>query len=147
MIVSPSKRFPLSANVKTRISNRRSGTTTVEFAITCGIVFMFFFASLEFSRVTMYRHTVENALYEGARAGIMPGATSQQVHDSTVAILQRSGIHHAIVDVTPTEITNSTPYLQVRIQMALDRGLYAPAFYFIGKTLDRSIEMRREGIE
>ena len=128
-------------------ARKRSGTTAVEFAVTCGIVFMFFFASLEFARVTMYRHTVENALYEGARSGIMPGATNQAVHDSTQEILQRSGIYHATVEVTPAVITNSTPALQVRIQLALDRGLYAPAFYFIGKTLDRSIEMQREGAE
>lgn len=128
-------------------ASQRNGATAVEFAITCGIVFMFFFASLEFSRVTMYRHAVENALYEGARSGIMPGATNEKVVDATTALLRRSGIYHANVEVTPRVITNSTPALQVRIQLALDRGLYAPAFYFLGKSLDRSIEMRREGVE
>lgn len=126
---------------------KRTGATAVEFAVTCGLVFMFFFASLEFSRVTMYRHSVENALYEGARSGIMPGATNQKVVDATTQLLHRAGIYHAVVEVSPPVITNSTPSLQVRIQMALDRGLYAPAFYFLGKSLDRSIEMRREGVE
>lgn len=128
-------------------SKFRKGTTAVEFAITCGLVFMFFFAALEFAKVTMYRHTVENALYEGARSGIMPGATNEKVVAETYAILQNLGIHHAEVEVYPAVITNQTPSLQVRIRLALDRGLYGPAFYFLGKSLDRTIEMQREGVE
>ncbi len=79
----------------------RKGATTVEFAITCSFAFFFFFAALEFSRVAMYRHTVENALYEGARAGIVPGATADKVRNKTRELLAIAGITDATIDVTP----------------------------------------------
>lgn len=124
----------------------RKGATTVEFAITCNIAFFFFFAALEFSRVAMYRHTVENALYEGARAGITPGATADKVRSKTRELLAVAGINDATIDVTPAVLKVDTPRVTVRAQVHLDRGLYGPAFYFLGKKLDRSFEMAREGI-
>lgn len=129
-----------------RNNAKRIGATTVEFAVTCSFAFFFFFAALEFSRVSMYRHTVENALYEGARAGIVPGATAENVRDKTRELLAIAGINGATIDVTPAVLTNDTPRVNVRVRMRLDRGLYAPAFYFLGKTLDRSFEMAREGV-
>ena len=94
----------------------------------------------------MYRHTVENALYEGARAGIVPGASADKVRDKTRELLAIAGISDATIDVTPAVLTKDTPRVNVRVRMRLDRGLYAPAFYFLGKTLDRSFEMAREGV-
>ncbi|XZE44622.1 TadE/TadG family type IV pilus assembly protein [Pirellulaceae bacterium SH467] len=129
-----------------RCKSKRTGATTVEFAVTCSFAFFFFFASLEFSRVSMYRHTVENALYEGARAGIVPGASADKVRDKTRELLAIAGISDATIDVTPAVLTKDTPRVNVRVRMRLDRGLYAPAFYFLGKTLDRSFEMAREGV-
>ena len=57
-------------------SHDRTAAVVVEFAICAPILFLFFFASLEFSRVNMIRQSVENAVYEGARRGIVPGATA-----------------------------------------------------------------------
>lgn len=135
--------------VRSRLQHRqtnRLGAATVEFAVTCGFAFFFFFTAIEFSRISTYRHTVENALYEGARAGIVPGATAEHVRDKTRQILATAGIHDATIDVTPAVLTRETPSVHVRVRMRLDRGLYAPAFYFLGKTLDRSFEMAREGV-
>ncbi len=49
----------------------------VEFAIVAPLLFFLFFASMEFCRVAMIRHTADNAVYEGCRVGIIPGATQQ----------------------------------------------------------------------
>ena len=125
----------------------RQGATAVEFAIASSLAFMLFFAALEFCRIAMFRHTVEHALYEGARAGIVPGATASEVTNKTQEILRRIGINHAAVDVTPAAIDNTTREVSVRVRMALDRGLFAPAFYFVGKSLDRTLVMQREGVE
>ncbi|MBU6175484.1 MAG: pilus assembly protein, partial [Planctomycetes bacterium] len=82
-------------------------------------MFLMFFVALEFSRVSMFRHTVEQALYEGARAGIVPGATANDVVNRTQAILRTVGIHRATVDCIPAVLTNTTPTVTVRIRMAL----------------------------
>jgi Flp pilus assembly protein TadG len=123
----------------------RRGTATVELAITVGLAFFFFFAALEFSRVAMIRHSVENALYEGARKGIVPGTTPTEIRTAATGILRTVGISGASIDVSPATIQNDTPEVSVRIRVPLDRGLFAPAFFFLGKSLDRTMVMQREG--
>ena len=118
----------------------------VEMAITSGLAFFFFFAALEFCRVSMIRHTVENALYEGARHGIVPGVTATEIQSTARGVLSRIGVSGATIDVTPSIIQNSTTEVSVRIRLPLDRGLFAPAFFFVGKSLDRTLVMQREGV-
>ena len=62
----------------------------VEFAITAGLAFLFFFGAFEFSRVAMIRGTIDNAIYEGARLGITPGATAPEVEKKVRDILGTS---------------------------------------------------------
>ena len=68
-----------------RVSQRRTGAVMVEFVIVAPLLFLFFFAAFEFCRVAMIRHTADNAVYEGARIGIIPGATADE------AAARRSG--------------------------------------------------------
>ncbi len=126
------------------LPSRRKGVAAVEFAVTAGLAFFFFFASLEFCRVAMMRHTVQNAMYEGARVGIVPGATQADVEQTTRRILSSIGVNDATIDISPTPITLTTPEVTVRVRMRLDRNLFAPGFFFRGLSLDRSYTMRRE---
>ena len=128
-----------------RSTRRRRGAVAVEMAITVGLVFFFFFAALELCRVSMMRHTVEHALYEGARQGIVPGATATDVQTKAQGVMRTIGIRTAAIDVTPSVIDNSTPEVSVRIRMPLDQNLFAPAFFFRGLTLDRTFVIQREG--
>ncbi len=73
-------------NRKSRPSRR--GAVTVETAVCISLAFFLFFTALEFCRVAMIRHTVEHALYEGARKGIIPGASASEVSDQTRAIMR-----------------------------------------------------------
>ena len=57
-------------------SRVRRGAAMSEFAIVAPLLFLFFFAAFEFCRVAMIRHTADNAVYEGCRAGVIPGATT-----------------------------------------------------------------------
>ena len=129
-----------------KIAQQRLGAVAVEMAVTTGLAFFFFFAALEFCRVSMMRHTVEHALYEGARKGIVPGATAAEVQAKAQGILRTIGIRSAIIDVTPTTISSSTPEISVRVRMPLDQNLFAPAFFFRGRAMDRTIVMQREGV-
>lgn len=131
--------------VRRQVSSKRRGAVMVEMAITSSLLFLFFFAALEFCRVSMIRHSVELALYEGGRRGIVPGATAAAVQTSARNVLNRIAITGATIDVTPAVIQNSTKEVTVRIRLPLDRGLFAPAFFFVGKSLDRTLVMQREG--
>lgn len=131
--------------VRQRHSHERRGAVAVEMAITIGLVFFFFFASLEFCRVAMMRHTVEHALYEGARQGVIPGATVSEVDSRARSVLRTIGIRSADITVTPSVLSNSTPEVSIRIRMPLDQNLFAPAFFFRGRSIDRTFVMQREG--
>src|SRR5690606_21432947 len=79
----PLWRFLMSRAARTRCFIRpRRGAALVEFALTAPLLFFILFASLEFARANMLRNTVEMAAYEGARRGIVPGATAEDVRDA-----------------------------------------------------------------
>jgi len=126
-------------------SHNRRGAAAVEFALTAGLAFFFFFAALEFCRVAMIRHTVENALYEGARAGIVPGATAANVTNRAQQILGTLGLRNVTIQVTPNPIVDTTQNVSIRIQVPLNRNLFGPAKFFSGQTVDRTFQMQREG--
>lgn len=122
----------------------RQGAVAVEFALTAGLAFLFFFAAFEFSRVAMIRGTVDNAIYEGARVGITPGATSSDVDKKVREILGFSLIRVADVRVQPSPIRFDSRTITVSVDVPLDRNTFSPAKFFRGKSIERSIQMRRE---
>jgi Flp pilus assembly protein TadG len=122
----------------------RQGAVAVEFALTAGLAFLFFFGAFEFSRVAMIRGTMDNAIYEGARAGIIPGATAADVEKKVRDILGYSLVRVANVTIQPNPILFDSKTISVKIDLPLDRNTFSPAQFFSGKSLVRSIEMQRE---
>ncbi len=122
----------------------RRGAVTVEFAITCGLAFFFFFAAFEFSRVAMIRATMDNAVYEAGRVGVLPGASAADVERKCREILSFCMIRNASVTVTPDPIVDNADTISVQIDLPLDRNMFAPGIFFAGKTLSRSMQMERE---
>ena len=133
----------LSRNSKRPMQSRR-GAVAVEFALTAGLVFFFFFAALEFSRVAMIRGTVDNAIYEGARIGIIPGATVDDVENRTNSILSTAMIRSAKVNVAPKPIRVSSKTVRVSVEVPLNGNGFSPAVFFRGRKIERTIQMNRE---
>jgi len=94
----------------------RRGAFTVEFAICCGIFFMVFMAAIEFTRFMYARHSVEQAAYEAARVGIIPGKTVTEVRTKANQILNATGVRNATITITPTIFDSSTSTVSVEIQ-------------------------------
>lgn len=122
----------------------RQGAVAVEFALTAGLAFLFFFGAFEFSRVAMIRGTIDNAVYEGARVGITPGATAGDVEKKVRDILGFSLVKVANVTVQPNPILFDSKTVTVRVDLPLDRNTFSPAQFFNGKSVVRSIQMKRE---
>ncbi len=121
----------------------RRGSTTVELALTLPILFMFVFAAIEFGRANMIRHTAMNAAYEGARAGIIPGAnaaTVQQTAENTLAVVGVSGT----VTVTPAVIQDTDTIVTVDISIPFDANSYLAPFFLSGQNLQASCTLNRE---
>ena len=122
----------------------RSGAVVTEFAICAPLLFFFFFASLEFSRVNMIRQSVENAVYEGARRGIVPGATADDCRASAQAVLNSISALGATVNVSPSVITNDTDQVTVAVTVPVNNNSWVLPVFFADKTISSSMTLRRE---
>jgi Flp pilus assembly protein TadG len=125
----------------------RTAAVVVEFAICAPILFLFFFASLEFSRVNMIRQSVENAVYEGARRGIVPGATAANCRDSAQAVLNSISTSGALVTVTPSVITKDTAEVTVAVAVPVNNNSWVIPVFFADKSISSAMTLRRERFE
>ena len=126
-------------------SKQRRGVTAVEFALTVPILFTFLFATYEFGRANMMRHTAEAACYEGVRVAIVPGATADEVITAVESILITSGITDAQIDVTPANLDTESPTISVSISFRYqDNMLISPAFLGDGATVESACQLSRE---
>ncbi len=122
----------------------RRGATAVEFAMTAPLVFLLLFAALELSHANMVFNTTEAAAYEGARQGIVPGASAADCVTAAERILAISRIRGATVSVTPADLQTNTNTLTVTITVPYAANtVVAPTFT---KTLEisRACELNRE---
>src|SRR5687768_1806629 len=87
-----------------RRRHRRQGAAAIEFAIVAPIFFSFTFACIEFARVNMLRNTAEIAATEGARAGVMPGATANDCIVVTNKELSVLGVTGKTITVEPATL-------------------------------------------
>jgi Flp pilus assembly protein TadG len=138
--------------VNARLQRRRSQATrtafvVVEFALCAPILFLVFFAALEFARVNMIRQSIENAVYEGARRGIVPGATADDCRHAAQLILDSVYAHDAQINVTPSVITKDTAEVTVSVAVPVDSNSWVTPFFFHDKTISSQMTLRRERYE
>jgi Flp pilus assembly protein TadG len=125
----------------------RRGATAVEFALTASVLLLIVFAALEFARANMVRQAITNAAYEGARRGIVPGASADSVRAAAQVIMNTALIRTATVDVTPSDITPDTEEVTVTISVPSDQNGWATALFFTGRTLVGTSTLSREKYE
>jgi len=134
----------MKRNSLRRKSNCRRGAYTVEFALVAPLLFVTFFASIEFSRMNMIRNTAENAAYEGARRALIVGGDSAAAQSEAESVLAMVGVTNATVEVTPEIILSTTPQVTVDISVPMDSNGYGISKFFRGETLDVTITLDRE---
>ncbi|MCA9052612.1 MAG: pilus assembly protein [Planctomycetaceae bacterium] len=125
-------------------SEHRLGAVTVEFALVAPMVFFIVFAAIEFARLNMLVNSMENACYEAARRGIIPGATVANVEAEANQILQAVGAVNSTVTVTPAVITNQTPEITVRISIPLNDNAWVTPNFTKNLVVGRSCTLTRE---
>lgn len=138
--------IPMNSNLRRcRLPSRR-GASLVEFALVVPIVFILFFAAVEFARVAMIRHTIDNAVYEAARFAMIPGGTAAAAQAEARRLLSIVGVDNPSIEVNPAVINRDTQRVTVRIAVPVDTNLFVPPQYFAGQSLTREITLRREGL-
>lgn len=121
-----------------------SGAGTVEMALVLPLIFLFFMACVEFGRVNVIRNSMENAAYEGAREGIVPGAAAARCRAACGNLLTIIGVNNAQIDVAPATIDNTTTDVTVTVTVPLRDNLWMAGRFFSGQTIVRSCTLTRE---
>ncbi len=134
-------------NRKTRIvqhARRRTGATAVEFAFCAPIFFLLVFAGIELARANMLIHTVESASLQGARRGIISGATAAQCKQASQNVLNVAQVNEYSITISPAKITEKTDKISVKVTVPMDDNLYFTPSFFGGKTISRTMVINRE---
>lgn len=130
------------ANAKTQ---SRIGAVTVEVAICLPILFLLLFGCLEIAGANMLKHATESAAYEGARIGILPGATQAGVETAVDSVLDSIGAKGSSVEILPSVITQETEEIEVIVSVPYEPNAFiAPFVIRNNPTFKSSCKLRRE---
>jgi Flp pilus assembly protein TadG len=122
----------------------RHGATLVEFAFAAPILIVFSLTLIELARLFTIQNTVENAAMEGARRGIVPGATASSAQQSARDVLTAVRISNSTITVIPSVLTPTTPTVTLRVSAPVAGNTWIPSRFFRGTSLSKSITMTRE---
>lgn len=118
----------MSSKLNKQSSRIRRGAVAVEMALTLPILLLLLFAVIEVGRANMVRHATESAAYEGARAGILPGATAEEAREAARRILNTVGVTNFQMTVSPDPISGNAEQVEVSIRVPLDQNMTAARF-------------------
>jgi Flp pilus assembly protein TadG len=122
----------------------RRAAVTVETAVVFPVVVLFFFAQFEIVRLNNIRNSVYMAAYDGARAGIVPGATAGDATNAAQYILNSVSAINSTITVSPSTITDTTEDITVTVSVPLDDNAWTTPLYAPGKVLTATVKLKRE---
>ena len=135
----------MRAKIRTRrLAVAQRGTVAVEMALTLPLLLFIVFASYEFCRANMIRHTVEAAAYEGARQGILPAADEQQIEDGANFVLASVAARGATIEINPSPLSAQSEIVEVTITVPLGSNLTFAPFFLKEGTIRRTCRLARE---
>jgi Flp pilus assembly protein TadG len=122
----------------------RRGAVTVEFAFCVPVLLLFFFGSIEFARVNMIRQTIENAVYEGCRRGVVPGATADDCRAAAQSVLNSVAAQGADITVSPAVIDDDSHEVTVSVSVPINSNSWVAPFFFRDTSVSGAMTLRRE---
>jgi hypothetical protein len=90
------------------------------------------------------RHAADQAAYEAARVGIVPGKTAAQVRTKALNALTAAGIRQATVEITPSVLTTTTETVTVRVTCPFRDNSWIPPTFFRNATIQAQITLDHE---
>ena len=143
---------PLKLEKVSRSCRRnRSGAAVVEFAIVAPVFFLLVFGMIEYGRMVMVQQVITNASREGARVGVLDGATTANVQTAVQNYLTAARIPtaSATINCTPSPPSNAGygQPVTVTVSIPFSNVSWLPTPLFLGgRTLTATSAMRRESV-
>lgn len=138
MTRQPTRSNHRSVPKQCRGASSRRGAAAVEFAVAVSVLMVVVFASIEFARLNILKHSIEHASYLAARRGVITGANVndvKQVVQDHLAILNVTG---STVTVTPDLIKDDTQMIVVNIDVPVTGNSWISPIYFSGTLSGRT---------
>ena len=129
---------------KKRRSAIRNGVLTVEVALCLPLLVLLLFGGYELARTSMVLHATQSAAYEGARTGIVPGASQDEIEASVGFILRTMGVQNFDVETVPAVIERDTPQLEVIVRVPVSDTLGLPQLFIEDPTFVGTCTLFRE---
>ena len=108
------------------------------------ILFLLLFGGYELSRANMLMHTCEAAAYEGARVGIVPGSSAQDVENTTNRVLATVGVNNATVTINPANLETPSEIISVTVQFSFQDNSVLASNFMSNEPFVRTCELLRE---
>lgn len=124
----------------------RTGATAVEFAVTFPVLIIFLFAAINLSMAASLHHTVDHAAYEAARQGAISSATIDSITLVAERELEIFGIRDATITVLPSDLTDQTDEITVRISVPIGKNIPIGSVPWSDGVISSECTMRREKI-
>ena len=118
----------------------------MEMAITLPLLFLVVLTSVEFGRMNVIRHTIDNAAYEAARKAIVPGVAAADAEREARRIMDIVGAQGVDVRITPPVLEIDTPQVNVNVSVDFGQNGFLTPFFFAGKRISGNVTMRREDL-
>ena len=117
------------------------GTTTVEFSVILPIFFLVLIGGMQIFRYTVVANTIETAVIEAARQGMISGRSDWAIKDVAKDVLDQAGLSGYTIAVNRPDQGAS---LNVQAQLSLaGNGFLVPTFG-CSWTVSRSCTLRCE---
>jgi Flp pilus assembly protein TadG len=116
---------------RARARGKRGGAAVLEMTFVMSLLLLLSFGMVEFGHFFYIKHNLQAAAREGARAGIVPSATNQNVIDAVTASMQLAGLSPAqfTVQITntatppvPIDVATATPGTSVKVTVSCTWG-------------------------
>ncbi|TWT92101.1 TadE/TadG family type IV pilus assembly protein [Stieleria varia] len=122
---------------RTRIQTR-TGAAAVEFAVAITVLLMIVFASIEFGRLNLLKHSVEHASYLAARRAVIVGASSSDAEQVAKDHLNDLNLTGATVVVSPGKLDDDTQMVDVQVTLPVSGNSWVSPVYFTGDISGRT---------
>jgi Flp pilus assembly protein TadG len=123
-------------------SSNRLGGVAVEFAMVAPIFFLVLFGGIEFASIHVTQCAMENAAFEGARHGIIPGATAQGCREIAENILNVTRIQVFEIEVEPSVIDPSVDEVSVTVRVPMiPENKFGLSAFLSGENLTKTITL------
>ncbi len=126
-----------------------AGGAVVEMAVVMPILFMFLFGIVEFGRIMMVSHSLNNAARAGARVAVLPGATNAAVETAIRNELAGTGLRYDAYQLDPEDVSTAgrDDPITVRVTINYDSITWVAGFFpgLSGTQLHGTVIMRKEG--